>query len=206
MMIHAKSDEPVMNEEITASSVQLVYGPPVMKGESIAFMPFGMMNTARIREYTENDLPEMIAIWNAVVAAGNAFPQEEMLTAEEGAAFFAQQIYCGVAELDGKICGLYILHPNNVGRCGHIANASYAVHEDFRGQSIGRQLVQDCIERGRQYGFRILQFNAVVESNTAARMLYEKLGFVQLGTIPEGFRMLDGSYVNICPYYLSLTE
>ena len=154
-----------------------------------------------VRAYREADLPEMTAIWNAVVAAGDAFPQEKLLNAETAAAFFAQQTYAGVAEQDGRVTGLYILHPNNVGRCGHICNASYAVAEQHRGQHIGEQLVLDCMEQGRANGFRILQFNAVVESNLPARRLYERLGFQQLGTIIGGFRMKNGEYMNICPYY-----
>jgi len=154
-----------------------------------------------IRAYTDADLQAMIAIWNEVVEAGNAFPQEEPLDAESGAAFFAQQTYTGVAEREGKICGLYILHPNNVGRCGHICNASYAVSGNCRGEHIGEQLVLDCLKQAKAHGFRVLQFNAVVESNIHARHLYERLGFTQLGTIKGGFRMPDGEYVNICPYY-----
>ena len=109
-----------------------------------------------------------------------------------------------MAEVDGRIVGLYILHPNNVGRCGHICNASYAVSSTCRGQHIGEQLVLDCLEQGKAHGFHILQFNAVVESNTHARHLYERLGFVHLGTIPGDFRMKDGHYENICPYYREL--
>lgn len=154
-----------------------------------------------IRAYTDADLPAMIAIWNEVVEAGNAFPQEDPLDPESGAAFFAQQTYTGVAERGGKICGLYILHPNNVGRCGHICNASYAVSGSCRGEHIGEQLVLDCLKQAKAHGFRVLQFNAVVESNIHARHLYERLGFTQLGTIKGGFRMPDGEYVNICPYY-----
>ena len=154
-----------------------------------------------IRAYTDADLSAMIAIWNEVVEAGNAFPQEEPLDPESGAAFFAQQTYTGVAERGGKICGLYILHPNNVGRCGHICNASYAVSGSCRGEHIGEQLVLDCLKQAQAHGFRVLQFNAVVESNIHARHLYERLGFTQLGTIKGGFRMPDGEYVNICPYY-----
>ncbi|MBR3629140.1 MAG: GNAT family N-acetyltransferase, partial [Oscillospiraceae bacterium] len=128
--------------------------------------------------------------------------QEEPLTAETAADFFGGQTYCGVAETEtGRILGLYILHPNNVGRCGHICNASYAVSPESRGLHIGEKLVLDCMAQGRAHGFRVLQFNAVVESNVHARHLYERLGFVQLGTIPEGFRMKDGHYEAICPYY-----
>ncbi len=99
---------------------------------------------------------------------------------------------------------LYILHPNNVGRCGHICNASYAVSSKCRGLHIGEKLVIDCLSKGKELGFRVLQFNALVESNVHARHLYERLGFVQLGTIPGGFGMKDGHYENICPYYHTL--
>ena len=157
-----------------------------------------------VRKYENHDLPDTIRIWNEVVEDGIAFPQEEMLDAESGKAFFALQSYCGVAEEDGKVYGLYILHPNNIGRCGHICNASYAVSSDARGRHIGEMLVKDCLRMGRELGFRVMQFNAVVESNVHARHLYERLGFVQLGTIPGGFRMKDGHYENICPYYHEL--
>ena len=71
-----------------------------------------------IREYHDADLDGMIAIWNEVVEAGDAFPQEEPLTHETGTGFFASQTYVGVAVGEGgKIMGLYILHPNNIGRC-----------------------------------------------------------------------------------------
>ncbi len=157
-----------------------------------------------IRKFEDKDLPAMIAIWNEIVEEGIAFPQEEPLTSETGKAFFESQSYTGVADDDGKIVGLYILHPNNVGRCGHICNASYAVDSKLRGLHIGEKLVLDCMEQGAKLGYKVLQFNAVVESNTHARHLYERLGFKQLGTIPGGFRMKDGHYENICPYYHTL--
>ena len=99
-----------------------------------------------VREYTAHDLAAMTGIWNEVVAAGNAFPQEEPLTPSAAADFFAQQSHCGVAECaaeseksdDKKVLGLYILHPNNIGRCGHIANASYAVDSAVRGKHMGK--------------------------------------------------------------------
>ena len=154
-----------------------------------------------VREYRQEDLPEIIRIWNDIVDEGIAFPQEDFLDETSGAAFFASQSFTGVADHDGKIVGLYILHPNNIGRCGHICNASYAVDSTCRGLHIGEKLVQDCLEKAKEIGFGVLQLNAVVETNIHARHLYERLGFVQLGVIPDGFRMKDGHYENICPYY-----
>lgn len=159
-----------------------------------------------IREYQTEDVTAAITIWNQVVEDGVAFPQEENLTEETGDAFFEEQTYTGIAVNtdNNEIVGLYILHPNNVGRCGHICNASYAVKTTYRGQKIGEQLVRHCLHQARQMGFRILQFNAVVKENYAARKLYEKLGFVTIGTIPEGFQKKDGTYSDIVLYYFPL--
>ena len=160
------------------------------------------MSQLNIRKYETGDLDAMIAVWNEIVEAGDAFPQEEPLTRETGAAFFAAQTFVGVAvDESSGIVGLYILHPNNVGRCGHIANASYAVRSDCRGRHVGEKLVLGCLAQAKAHGFGILQFNAVVEGNVHARHLYERLGFTQLGTIPRGFRMKDGTFANICPYF-----
>ena len=157
-----------------------------------------------IREYTESDIPAMIAVWNEVVDEGNAFPQEERLDERSGAEFFMAQSRCGVAEDGGVIAGMYILHPNNIGRCGHICNASYAVASGQRGKHVGEALVRDCMRAAKGLGFRVLQFNAVVANNIRARRLYERLGFTQLGTIPGGFRLDNGTYADICPYYIEL--
>ena len=70
--------------------------------------------------------------------------------------------------------------------------------------SCEEQLVRHCMEQGRRLGFRVLQFNAVVASNIRARRLYEKIGFHPLGVIPKGFLLKDGTYEDICPYYIEL--
>ena len=157
-----------------------------------------------IRQYTDSDTAALVRIWNEVVADGIAFPQEELLDVKTGTAFFTSQTYTGVADDDGAVVGLYILHPNNIGRLGTIGNASYAVLKERRGEHIGEALVKDSLAKAKGFGFRVMQFNAVVESNIHARHLYERIGFVQLGTIPACFRKKDGYYENICPYYYPL--
>ncbi len=159
-----------------------------------------------IRELASEDVPEAAAIWNRVVEDGEAFPQTEPLSDREAAAFFGEQSFTAVAwdEEAGKVTGIYILHPNNVGRCGHICNASYAVKADQRGKHIGEALVRHCLAKAKELGFSIMQFNAVVKSNLGARHLYEKLGFVKIGEVPGGFHMKDGHWEDIVLYYYLL--
>lgn len=159
-----------------------------------------------IRPYTEADLPQMIRIWNEVVEAGNAFPQVTPLDERTGAAFFAAQTASMVAVVDKTVFGLYILHPNNIGRCAHVANGSYAVGSGSRNLGLGTQLVIDSLATAARLGFRGLQFNAVVASNEGARHLYEKLGFTRVGAIPRGFINSLGAYEDMYIYYKDVVD
>jgi len=158
-----------------------------------------------IKPYDTKNVREAINIWNEIVREGIAFPQEEELDEITGDEFFKAQSFTGLAFDGDEILALYILHPNNVGRCAHISNASYAVRSDVRGRHIGEIIVKDCIARAKELGFRILQFNAVVATNIHARHLYQRLGFKELGIIPGGFRMPDGSFEDIVPQFIALT-
>ena len=151
-------------------------------------------------------MPDTIDIWNSVVLDGMAFPQTEPLTLATGKSFFADQSYTGVAtdSQTDEVIGLYILHPNTVGRCGHICNASYAVKKDKHGHHSGEHLVKHCISTAKQLNFKILQFNVVVKNNRLALALYKKLGFIQLGVIPNGFLTKNGSYEVTIPPYITL--
>lgn len=161
----------------------------------------------QIKQWNEAALPGMLEIWNEVVRAGQAFPQEEELDLQNGAIFFNSQSYCGVALNDnGEVLGLYILHPNNIGRCGHICNASYAVKSCQRGQGIGKALVLHSLAMARKLGFRVMQFNAVAADNAAANRLYQNLGFKQLGCVPGGFRKPTGVMVDINLYCFPLSK
>ena len=84
--------------------------------------------------------------------------------------------------------GLVHSAPNNLCPCGYIANVSYAVDTSYHGLhiGIGEKLVPDCFTQAKAHGFRVMQLNAVVASNTYARHLYEQLGFVPLGVLPAG--------------------
>ena len=101
------------------------------------------------------------------------------------------------------------LSVDNILKCGITADADEARRIAKKAWChlaghIGEALVKDSLAQAKALGFRIMQFNAVVAFNTHARHLYERLGFTQLGTIPGGFRLDDGTYADIYPYYKTL--
>ena len=65
-----------------------------------------------VREFREDDVHDMVKIWNRVIEDGVAFPQLDYLNDASGLKFFSEQTYTAVADIDGNVVGLYILHPN----------------------------------------------------------------------------------------------
>ena len=79
------------------------------------------------------------------------------------------------------------MYPNRPGPGSHVSSASFMVSPAARGRGVGRLLCEDMIAWSGQEGFRSIQFNAVVESNTRAVALWRSLGFEIVGTVPEAF-------------------
>jgi L-amino acid N-acyltransferase YncA len=154
-----------------------------------------------VRKYEKKDFSAMTEIWNAIVLEGRSFPQDEPMDLREAEKFFSAQSFTGVAIKEQQVVGLYILHPNNAGRCAHIANASYGVKAGERGYGIGEKLVLHSLACCRKMGFKGLQFNAVLSNNTAAIALYEKLGFKRIGTIPGGYRISRDVFEDILIFF-----
>ena len=160
--------------------------------------------SVQISAYSESDITGLMEVWNEVVRDGVAFPQLDELDEAAAREFFAAQDFTAVAKEDGKVLGLYILHPNNVGRCGHQANASYAVSSTARGKGVGEALVRHSLETAARLGYRLLIFNAVVASNVHAIRLYERLGFERIGRVPGGFLLKDGTWSDTILFYHTL--
>lgn len=156
------------------------------------------------RSYQEKDLPNMKEMWNVIIEDGVAFPGLDLLSQDEFDEMIKNQdaVNCMIDE--DQVVGYYILHPNNIGRCSHVANASYILDKRIRGKHLGKELVGHSIQEAKRLGFRGMQFNAVVESNIPALKIYKSLGFKEVGMIPGGFRLKDGTYSNMYILYLSL--
>lgn len=158
-----------------------------------------------IVKYNKKYVKESMEIWNNIIEDGVYFPQIDVLKdIEEADKYFSSQDYTGLSIEDEKVYGVYILHPNNIVRCGHICNASYAVDKNIRGKGVGEALVRDSIIRGAQLGYKILQFNAVVLSNETAHRLYKKIGFNEIGIVKNGYLNKNNEYEDIVLYYIDL--
>jgi L-amino acid N-acyltransferase YncA len=101
-----------------------------------------------------------------------------------------------VADDEGEVLGLYFLRANQPGLGAHVCNAGYMVRASARGRGVGRLLCRHSIEEARRMGFRAMQYNLVVATNTGAVHLWQDLGFQIIGTLPGAFRHIELGYVD----------
>lgn len=103
--------------------------------------------------YRKADILEMMDIWNDILEDGVAFPGTELYDLERFEAMLGEQTAATCLAVDGRLAGYYILHPNNIGHCGHVANASYAMKKEFRGRGLGKHLVSRSLEEAGNWDF-----------------------------------------------------
>jgi GNAT superfamily N-acetyltransferase len=142
-----------------------------------------------IRTYQESDWPAVWTIIQRVVAAGETYAYDPAWTAEQthGVWVEAPPSHTVVACEGLRVLGTAKIGPNRPGPGAHVATASFMVADDARGHGVGRALGEYALAWARAQGYAAMQFNAVVESNTAAVQLWQALGFRIIGTVPEAF-------------------
>jgi ribosomal protein S18 acetylase RimI-like enzyme len=184
----------------------------------------------KIRPATDIDHNAVWKIFHEVVAAGDTYALDPNISREDAMAYwFAPGTRTYVAEIKRKsvgeadsfrgtamlsptakpnhgIVGTYILRPNQSGGGSHVANAGFIVSASARGQGIGRAMAEHCLSEARRLGFRAMQFNYVISTNTAAIRLWQDLGFEIVGTLTNAFRHSDKGYVDVYVMYRSLVS
>jgi ribosomal protein S18 acetylase RimI-like enzyme len=165
----------------------------------------GLGRAPRVRSFGEADTPEVARIFGAVVAAGETFAfAPETRPAEALGLWRAGGARCYVAELDGRVVGSYVLRANHPGLGAHVANASFMVDPEARGRGIGRLMGEHALAEAAAAGFRAMQFNLVVASNSGAIGLWRSLGFEVIGRLPEAFHWRRERYVDALVMFRTL--
>ena len=174
--------------------------------EAVA-LQFGLA-AMKIRPATDADHEAIWNIFHEVVATGDTYALDPSISREDALAYwFAPGTHTYVAEQPAiGVAGTYILRPNQSGGGSHVANAGFMVSASARGQGLGRAMAEHCLSEARRLGFRAMQFNYVISTNTAATRLWQDLGFEIVGTLASAFRHPDKGYVDVYVMYRSLRE
>jgi L-amino acid N-acyltransferase YncA len=164
-----------------------------------------MSHPIHIRAAIEADWPAIWEMFRQVAVAGDAFAYDET-TSEEVARklWFDPPARAYVAEEAGEVLGTYYVRPNQPGRGNHVANGGYMVAAAARGRGLSSRMCEHSLETARARGFRAMQFNYVVGTNTAAVKTWLRHGFEVIGRIPNGYRHVDLGDVEVLIMYRAL--
>ncbi len=162
----------------------------------------------QIRPATDADFEAISGIFRSHVGGGETYAFEVGTSdADTRAYWLGPGVTSFVAVLgDERVLGMYKLVPNQVGRGGHVANASFMVSPSAQGVGVGRMLGEHALAQARSLGFLAMQFNYVVSTNTAAIKLWKALGFSIVGTLPKAFRHKRLGFVDAYVMYRLLDD
>ncbi len=135
-------------------------------------------------------------------------PHDPAITEAEAQLAWVEQSQAVMVAVEpaGAVVGTYYLRPNSLARGAHVANAGDVVAEHSRRQGIGSSLCQHSLQAARRLGFRAMQFNLVVSTNTPGIRCWQRNGFQVVGTLPGAFRNKQLGYVDALVMFQGLVE
>ncbi len=161
----------------------------------------------QIRDATAEDWPKIWPIVRDVVRAGDTYTYDVDMTEDQARAIWMLEPpgrTVVATDDDGTVLGTAKMNPNFGGNGAHVSSASFMVGSQSAGRGVGRALGEHVLAWARESGYRSMQFNAVVESNTRAVALWKALGFEVIGTVPEAFHHPTMGYVGLHIMYQRL--
>jgi len=149
-----------------------------------------------IRAATPEDGDAVWAILEPILRAGETYALPRDWSREQLLAFwFAPDHEVFVAE-DDAIVGTYFLCANHLGGGAHVANCGYATSVAAQGKGVARSMCEHSLAHAKARGFRAMQFNFVIASNTRAVALWQRMGFSIAGTLPSAFEHPTRGFVD----------
>jgi ribosomal protein S18 acetylase RimI-like enzyme len=141
-----------------------------------------------IRTANDQDWDKIWPIVHEVFKGGDTYPYSPETSKEDAHNIWLKTPAATyVAQQSGRIVGTYYIKPNQPGLGSHVCNAGYMVSAAARGQGIGRRMCAHSLEAAVRLGFKAMQYNLVVVTNTTAVKLWQNMGFEIIGTLPRAF-------------------
>jgi L-amino acid N-acyltransferase YncA len=162
----------------------------------------------QIRPFEAADWPGLWSLLEPVFRAGETFPHDPAISEAEARVAWVEYSQAVMVAVDAsaELLGTYYLRPNSLALGAHVANAGYVVAEHCRRQGIGSRLCQHSLQTARRLGFRLMQFNLVVSTNSAGIRCWQSNGFQVAGTLPGAFRHKQLGFVDALVMIQGLVE
>ena len=164
-----------------------------------------MMTGIVIRSAEPGDRAAVWEILEPVFRAGDTYTVEADISREDALAYWfdaAKRVF--VAETGGRVVGTYYIRANQAGGGAHVCNCGYMTHPDARGTGVARHMLQHSLELAPKMGFRAMQYNFVVSTNTRAIAIWQANGFDIVGRLPAAFNHPQQGFVDAFVMYRSL--
>ena len=159
-----------------------------------------------IRAVTDGDREAIWEILEPMIRAGETYPLPRDMSREQALDYwFSSEKETFVREENGQVLGTYFLKANQQGAGAHVANCGYVTSEAAQGRGIAHAMCVHSLERAKQRGFRAMQFNFVVSSNTRAVKLWSSLGFETVGRLPHVFEHPKLGFVDALAMFRQIT-
>ncbi|MEQ9638528.1 MAG: N-acetyltransferase [Alphaproteobacteria bacterium] len=142
----------------------------------------------QIRAATPADADAVWAIMAPIIAAGETYALPRDMSRDDALAFWGgpgNSVY--VAVEGAEVLGTYMLHANQAGGGAHVSNCGFMTAPSAAGRGVARAMCAHALDEARRLGFRAMQFNFVVSTNTRAVALWRGMGFDIVGTLPRAF-------------------
>jgi L-amino acid N-acyltransferase YncA len=147
------------------------------------------------------DLDDFLEIINSLVDEGADILRTERVSKEEEIDFLSRvlsrlekdEMFYLVAEVDGKVVAVSEISKRG-GYEKHVGVIGIAIRNDFRDLGIGTEIMKTLVEQAQKMGLKVLTLSAFA-TNKPAIHVYEKVGFVQTGTIPKK-HFKEGKYID----------
>ncbi|TDK46877.1 N-acetyltransferase [Antarcticimicrobium luteum] len=158
-----------------------------------------------IRPATPADEDTIWAMLEPVIRGGDTYAlPRDMTRAAALAYWFAPTNAVLLAEADGQPLGTYYLRPNAMGGGDHVCNCGYITAQAAQGKGVARTMLADSLDRAREAGFRAMQYNFVIATNTRAIDTWERAGFDVVGRLPDAYRHPAQGYVDALVMFRAL--